>query len=339
MHIAIAGCSGVIGPHLIQWVLANSEATVVGCDAGYERLGDLLRSDRFAYYFADESNSDQLLRQLVGDADVLVDLRALEYAGDAGPPGSPRGGARAQMLLAAACADAKTRLVHVLSANMSSGADAPAAERVESPVAVGHATVRGGSRAGSDGAEPELLRGDASQVIRDYGTFSDLQFVVVRLSDVLGDQLEVVPRSSSLSSLERLRDAFLMGTDDLIELGGADLQKRNFVYVMDAASALGRIAVGRVAALPAVALEVGNPGIYMTRSDVARTVLEAYKARYWDRHSPTPRLAEVATDDCAPGASAPLIDISLAQSLLDWHPRWPLTGAIDDALPRLLGGH
>ena len=75
MQIAVLGAGGFVGSHLVEHLLSRGEHSVVGLDVSDEKLAGIYGSN-FTFYAADIQHSSHLLDEVVGAADIVVDLVA-----------------------------------------------------------------------------------------------------------------------------------------------------------------------------------------------------------------------------------------------------------------------
>jgi UDP-apiose/xylose synthase len=76
MRVALIGCGGFIGSHLLEALLPNPEYTVVGFDTDAAKIGHLLHHPRFTFHLGDAYLSGMLEPEIAA-ADVVVGLAAM----------------------------------------------------------------------------------------------------------------------------------------------------------------------------------------------------------------------------------------------------------------------
>ncbi len=310
MHVLVTDCGGLIGPSLIRWLLANSDAVVVGTNERHERLSDLLEAPRFTFYVAASGEYDALARDLLDHTDVVVSLAAVEYANALSPAATE---ARADLIRS--CAALKARLIYVTTAEAATG-------------------VSDGLSQPASGLATPRLSGETERLIVAHGTIDQLDYVIVRTFGIITDHLDIIPASQGGGVLTRLRRALLGRNPAEIPIEAADRIPRAFVALDDAAEWLGRLVLDQGERTTREVLDLACPANSASPADVAQIALARFSARHWNGRDPLPRLArQDVSGDPVPSTPAP--DTAKAVRLVGWRPHRPLNDVIDVAIEEL----
>ncbi len=334
-------CGGVLGPPLIRWLLAHSDTAIVGGGSNHERLADLLGEPRFSFYTLDGHQDSDLVASLIENADTVVDLSPLEQPIREHPSVAElEDQLRVRTEIVRLCADRGRRLVHVSSAEVY-GHGWPLAVRA-GPTTDADRQVREDEAplvSGPVGDEHLAAAHErmTQHLIYTYGQREALDFVILRVFDVLGELLECLPDRERPTPLAQVLGALSTGEGGTVRLEPADLYVRTVVYARDAAEAVGLVVEDQDGRTSGEVLNIGDPANRVSPADLARRTLGRYRDRYWDGESPLPRLAETDVVVADPEAQLRLPSVEKAVRLVGWRPRWALSDAIDAALTALFG--
>jgi nucleoside-diphosphate-sugar epimerase len=338
VRIFIIDCGGVLGVPLIRWLLEHSDASMVGSDRYHERLAELLRLPRLTYYAFGEQEEPELLRELIANSDVVVDLSSIEQRnGHLETVGELQEKLRRQTSRARECRDANVPLIHVSSAD------------VYGPIEPNGRTMNGRGQEDQPLHEDEALmvadpvdriesaRQNSERMIQQliyaYGTSGDLDYAVLRIFDTLSSELDMLPIRSTQPLLTQVRNVMLRGEGGALTVNRDDRRIRTFVYVEDVAACIGQMALDPVARSSRQVVNVGNPANQDSAYGVAQRLLDRYEQRAGADAYVRPTFHQF-------GASGndrlrrPSID--RARELLGWEPRWSLDAMIDAILDRLI---
>lgn len=333
-------CGGVVGPPLIRWLLAHTDAAIVGSGRHHERLAALLEEPRFSFYTLDGHEEPALVSSLVENTDIVVDLSPLEQpVHDRLSASELQEELRARTELVRLCADLGRRLVHVSSAEVYG-------HRWPTPVSPGPVTdadrqIREDEAplvSGPVGDEELAVSHErmTQHLIYTYGETESLDFAILRVFDVLGDRLETLPSNGGSLPIMAVRDALLTRDGRTVEMAPEDQYVRTLVFVEDVAEAVGLVVQNEGASATGAVLNVGDPSNRVSPADLARMVLERYQEHFWDGRSPLPTLAEPDIEVADRYLYLRLPSIDKAVRLVGWRPRWTLSAAVDAALEGLM---
>lgn len=332
-------CGGVLGPPLIRWLLDHTDAAIVGGGRSHEALASLLGEPRFSFYTLDGYQESGLVSTLIENADTVVDLGPLEQPVSEHPSTAElEEELRVRTEIVRVCAERGRRLVHVSSAEVYGR---------RWPLPVGPGPITDADRQVREDEAP-LVSGPVGDedlsaahermtqhLIYTYGETEALDFVILRVFDVLGEHLETLPERERRHPVSAIRDALLTGEARTVRLEPEDLYVRTLVYAVDAAEAIGMVVDDEQGHTAGEVLNIGDPANRVSPGDLARLVLARYRERHWDGRSALPRIAEVEVSVADPQAQLRLPSLEKVVRLVDWRPRWSLPDAIDAALAGL----
>ena len=341
MNICLLGCGGFIGSHLVEWLLENSDATIVGTDINDEKVRHLLHEPRFTYHHSDLRVDREFTEQLVREADVLVDLVAVasphKYVED--PLGVFELDFLENLRIVDLCTKTKTRLIQfstcevygrtwlsvvpegVIPDNVAACADVSMNED-DTPLILGPTDK---SRWIYSVSKQMLDR-----VIHASGEQRGLDYTIVRPFNFVGPRFDFLPsmrnNDPSPRAVAQFMDALLQGTDIKLVDGGAAL--RCYTYIDDASEAVGRMVLDRSGKTSRQTINVGNPRNEISVERLAHLMRDIFVSDFWDGESPLSDIVSVGHEeffgqgyqDC----DRRIPDISKARQLLDWEPVWDL---------------
>ena len=346
MRVCLLGTGGFIGSHLVEWLLRNSDAELVGTDIDHGKIRHLLGEPRFSFYSSDIRNDRQLTAYITESADVVVDLVAI-----ANPALYTRDPAQILELdflenvkVAQLCAETHTRLVQfstcevygktwlslvpdgLLTAEQRAAADVTMRED-DTPFITGpvHKTRWMYS------ASKQLLE----RAIHAYGLTDGLNYTIVRPFNIVGPRFDYLPSEGDDEQAPRMfaqfMDALLTGTQISLVDGGR--AQRSFVYIDDAVECIGPIVLDTSGVTSRQAINVGNPANETSIEALALLMRERYVDRYWDGRTPLSSIVDVSHERLFGAgyedSDRRVPDISKARALLGWEPRWNLSDLVD----------
>lgn len=341
MRACLLGCGGFIGSHMVEWLLRNTDAEVVGTDIDHTKIGHLLGQGRFTYYDSDIRHDSHLTRHLVETSDVVVDLVAI-----ANPAIYTRDPVHVfeldfleNLKVARLCAEQRTRLIQfstcevygktwlslvppgLIDPELAARADVTMREE-DTPLITGpvHKTRWIYS------ASKHLLE----RAIHAYGLSEGLEYTIIRPFNFIGPRFDYLPSATGGENPPRMfalfMDALLRGTSmSLVDGGHA---RRCFLYIDDAMECIGRILMDTRGVTSQQIFNVGNPRNEASVAEVAQLMYDIYRERYWDGTAPLPAVTSVSHEAFFgigyEDSDRRIPDIEKARRLLDWEPRWGL---------------
>ncbi len=76
-QIAVLGCSGFIGSHILRYLLKNTDYCITGIDVTHARIQDLLNHPRLSFIDADIYSDQSILRETISHCPTVISLAAL----------------------------------------------------------------------------------------------------------------------------------------------------------------------------------------------------------------------------------------------------------------------
>jgi len=307
VQVLITGCSGIIGPALIRWLLTNSDAMVVGTNEHHERLKGLLNVPRFTFYVATSGEYAELVRALLHPSDVVVSLSSTESISASDMERWVDQSAHDELVRS--CAAVGARLIYVTPAETIDAGPVPSEATVESDIIT------------------ELHR----RLLRPPEMDEPVDSVVVRTFGVISERLETIPRPPE-NTLTALMEALVDNTAVDIPIAAEDLSVHAFVAVEDVAECLGRLVLDDGSRTSGEVVDLANPSNAGSIADIAQVTLARFSARHWNGADPLPRIVDQRQSRTA---QYELPNTTRANRLTGWRPHRTLTDAIDAAVDHL----
>ncbi|HEX2958128.1 MAG TPA: bifunctional UDP-4-keto-pentose/UDP-xylose synthase [Chitinispirillaceae bacterium] len=76
-HIAVLGCSGFIGSHILHYLLKNTDYFITGIDIHHARIDNLKDHPRLSFVASDIYSEQELLRDTISRCSIVISLAAL----------------------------------------------------------------------------------------------------------------------------------------------------------------------------------------------------------------------------------------------------------------------
>lgn len=345
MRICLLGAGGFIGSHLAEWLLDHSEATIVGTDINDEKVAALHGDPRFTYIHSDIRTDRETTRRLVREAHVVVELVAVaspkKYVED--PLGVFELDFMENLRVVEMCAEEGTKLVQLSTCEVYGRTwlshVPPGAMDTEERAAC-DITMREDSTPlilGPTGVPRWIYAASKSmldRVIHAYGEQRGLDYTIVRPFNFVGPRFDFLPsqrHDDSPRAFAHFVDALLHGTPMKLVDGGRAL--RCYTYIDDAVEALGRIILDERGVTSRQVFNIGNPDNEISVEGLAHLMRDIYRDTFWDGITPLPDIVSVHRDDFFgkgyEDCDRRVPDITKAQTLLGWEPRWALHNLVD----------
>ena len=337
LRICLLGCGGFIGSHLVDWLLQNSDAELVGTDVSEEKIAHLQHHPRFTYHHSDIRRDRALTHQLISEADIVVDLVAVaspkQYVQN--PLEVFELDFMENLHVVQACADLETRLVQFSTCEVYGRTW----QGVTPEAALDPAAIAPADLAMSED-DTYLIVGPTDRsrwiyacskqmldrVIHAYGEQRGLDYSIINF---VGPRIDFLPSERNDDSprvFAHFMNALLFGTDMSLVDGGKAL--RTYTYIDDAVECIGRVVVDRSGVTSRQVLNVGSPRNEISVEGLAQLMHDLYVESHWDGRSALPAIVSVpheefygeGYEDC----DRRIPDIAKARALLGWEPRWGL---------------
>jgi len=335
-HVVVLGADGFIGSHLVDALLRDGTARVVGWDRELRRTGDLLGHPGYVFRHADLRDETGLLERDIDEADVVVNLAALcnpSLYGTRTIDVIESNFLHAEPVVRR-CAASGTRLVHLSTSEVfgrtlgswtpgiEPGIDSPLTtfDEDDTPFLLGplHRTRW------SYACAKQLLE----RLIEAYGRERGLRWSIVRPFNFLGPRMDFLPGEDG-EGVPRVLACFVHALVEreplvLVDGGGA---RRAFLHISEAVDGLLRI-LARPAACDRRVFHLGHPG---NETDI-RSLAVAMR-RIWADLRQDPSILDLPLRDVSSLAfygegyddsDRRMPGIENARSILGWEPKLDL---------------
>ena len=266
--VAIVGCGGFIGSHLLDAVLERTRWRVFGVDVDFYRLQHRLNHERCEFLCADLADPEVVAR--VAQCPLVVNLAAIctpsRYMGEA--PAVIRSNYDHPAALADACAKSGSWLVHFSTSEVYGKTAAESGELEEDSTALTFGPV---TASRWSYATAKLL------TERYIAGLPGLKWTVVRPFNFVGPYMDFMPGVDGEGIprvLANFSTALLRGEPLKLVNGGK--AKRCFTSVHDAVDFLFALFMADSGAAQSQAFNVGNPDNELTIAELAAKMRKIY---------------------------------------------------------------
>lgn len=265
--VALVGCGGFIGSHLLKAILERTQWRVFGVDLDSYRIQEHLANDRFEFMCADLSEPSVVAR--LAQFPIVVNLAAIctpsRYMAEAATV--IRSNYDHPARLADACAKSGSWLIHFSTSEIygKTAADSGLLEEDSSEITLGPVNASRWSYATAKLLTERYLVG-----------LKGLRWTVVRPFNFVGPYMDFMPGVDGEGIprvLANFSSALVRG--ETLNLVNGGVAKRSFTSVHDAIDFM--FCLFRVgAAAEGHAFNVGNPGNELTIAELASKMREIY---------------------------------------------------------------
>ncbi|MBR4915776.1 MAG: NAD-dependent epimerase/dehydratase family protein [Fibrobacter sp.] len=266
--VAIVGCGGFIGSHLLDAVLERTRWRVFGVDVDFYRLQHRLNHERCEFLCADLADPEVVAR--VAQCPLVVNLAAIctpsRYMGEA--PAVIRSNYDHPAALADACAKSGSWLVHFSTSEVYGKTAAESGELEEDSTALTFGPV---TASRWSYATAKLL------TERYIAGLPGLKWTVVRPFNFVGPYMDFMPGVDGEGIprvLANFSTALLRGEPLKLVNGGK--AKRCFTSVHDAVDFLFALFMADSGAAQSQAFNVGNPDNELSIAELAQKMRKIY---------------------------------------------------------------
>lgn len=354
MKILALGGGGFIGSHTVDWLLKNTNHTVVAYDLYDDKISDFLGHRRLTYLHGDIRNERERVNELIQDADVVVDLIA--YANPSLYVTMPLEvfhlNFTENLKIAEMCVEHGKRLVQFSTCEVYGKTVVPlVGADLKNPADPKYATFK-------EDASPMIL-GSVDQhrwiyacakqmlerILHAYGLEDRLRYSIIRPFNFIGPKIDYLP--SEQDGNPRVFSHFLesLKNSKPMTLVNGGMQQRSYTYIDDAVDCIVRIITDEHKVCNKHIFNIGSPGNETTIRDMAQMMRKIYAANWWDGSTALPEL-KVVSGEAFYGkgyddSDRRIPDITKARTLLGWEPKYDLAMTLemsmaywlDDAAP------
>ena len=341
MKVLCFGAGGFIGSHLTQKLLSEGH-TVTGFDLYTEKLRELLNHERLTFIQQDIRQNGFDIDELVDAADLVVDLIA--YANPGLYVKIPLEVFRLNFLenlkIVEACVNANKRLIQFSTSEVY-GKTLAQVNNNNLP----HEEARSCAVFSED--KTNFILGPVSKhrwiyacakellerVIHAYGLEMGFNYTIIRPFNILGPKIDYL--LSETDSIPRVfsffMDALINGTKMQLVDGGKN--QRCYTYIDDTIDCIYRIVENRGGVCDREIFNIGSPENEVSIRDLAQMMREIYADNFRNCDVPLPVITEVRAEDFYgdgyEDSDRRIPDITKAQTLLNWQPRWGIRETLE----------
>lgn len=269
MEILVLGAAGFIGSNLVEHLIREGVHEVVGVDISSEKLAGI-SGPGFQFIELDVTKNGDAIGELVGDADVVVDLVA--YANPSLYISTPLDVIRLNFVVNLEtiehCVQHGKRLFQYSTSEVYGKPSGPTYREDESDLIVGpiskHRWVYSASK--------QLLE----RVIHAYGLSGDLEYTVVRPFNFIGPRFDYLVPAGAMGgprAFSHFMSALLTGGPIRLVDGGE--QRRSFTHIDDANDAFS-VLLDSPGAINE-AFNIGNPANDVSIREAVALMMRLYE--------------------------------------------------------------
>ena len=342
MKILNLGCSGFVGSHITERLLAEGH-TVIGVDVCSDKIEKFIDHENLVFIEDDIRNQRLNLDELVKASDLVIDLIAYANPGlyIKIPLEVFRLNFAENLKIAEACVRHKKRLLqfsscevygktvaNIIKDELSNPEDPRYAlfSEDKSDFILGHV----GKHRWIYACAKQLLE----RVIHAYGIEQGFQYTIIRPFNFIGpkidyllDETDGIPRVFSF-----FMDALISGTQMKLVNGGH--HRRCYTYIDDAIECIYRIVENPGNVCDKQIFNIGTPENEITMRELAVMMREIYAEKLLSPSSSLlPEIVEVSAEDFYgegyEDSDRRIPDITKANRLLGWKPKWNLRDMLE----------
>jgi UDP-apiose/xylose synthase len=338
-QIAVLGCSGFIGSHILRYLLKNTDYYIIGIDLHHTRINDLLNHPQLTFVNADIYSEQGILRDTIAQCSTVISLAALcnpsLYIET--PVEVIESNYIKPYQILNLCAQYGTWLIHFSTCEVYG----------KSKEALLH-DISAGS-----GSEPDIFNEDRSQMIVGpvqaqrwcyavakqlyertlyaWGIQKGLKYTIVRPFNFIGPQMDYIPGIDG-DGVPRVMACFMKAllSNTALKLVDGGMSRRCFTFIDDAVDAVAAILRSPETSTNQI-FNIGNPSNEITIKELAHQMITLYNELIT---TPIKRQAvEIVSSGEFYGkgyedSDRRIPDISKAMQLLQWYPKVNLETAL-----------
>jgi UDP-apiose/xylose synthase len=340
-QIAVLGCSGFIGSHILRYLLNTTDYHITGIDLNNSRIHDLLNHPRLAFIQADIYSEPKILHDLISKSSIVISLAALcnpsLYIET--PVDVIESNYIKPYQLLNLCVEYGSWLIHFSTCEVYGKSK----ETLLSDIVNG-----------SDG-KPDIFNEDHSQMIVGpvqaqrwcyavakqlyertlyaWGIQKGLTYTIIRPFNFIGPRMDYIPGVDG-EGVPRVMACFMKAllSNAPLQLVDGGVSRRCFTFIDDAVDAVAAILNNRDTSKNQI-FNIGNPSNEITIKDLAHLMISIYKELTVDNKSTQKNCVEVVSSREFYGegyedSDRRVPDITKAMKLLEWYPKVDLETAL-----------
>ena len=346
--VALVGCNGFVGSHLVRRLLADTVWTVRGIDRETHRVEGLRDHPRFAFTTGDYRDAQWLNGALPG-CDAVINLASLCNPAlyNTQPLAVMDSNFRHPLALVEACARHRLPLIHLSSSEVH-GRTLASYGATDGATGGTTGTATGEESLLSEERSPYLLGplhesrwsyAAAKQLLERYihaHGEQGLPWTIVRPFNFVGPHMDYLPGVDGEGTprvIACFMEALLQGRPLTLVDGGTN--RRCFTGIDDAVEALFRILL-RLDRCDGQVINIGNPANETTIAGLAEQMRNLFARWRGCDLDEIPAQQNVSSEEFYGAGYADsdrrLPDISRARDLLDWNPKVQLDTALAETI-------
>ncbi len=350
MKILLLGGGGFIGCHMAPKLLRSADREVYCYDLSDDKIQDSLEDPRFTYIHGDIRFDHDRVEQLIQNADVVIDLIA--YANPALYVAMPLDvfhlNFTENLKIAEYCVAHRKRLIQfstceVYGKTVASLLHDQLPDRDNPAYAVFQedttAFILGpvNKHRWIYSCAKQLLE----RVIHAYGLEGKLNYTIIRPFNFIGPRIDFLPseQDGNPRVFSHFLNALTTGTPMKLINGGH--QRRAYTYIDDAVDCIVRIVENAGGVCDKGIFNIGSPDNEISIRDLSFKMQDLYRRHWWDGHTDLPEPIEVSGEtfygEGYDDSDRRIPDITKAQQLLGWQPRYNLDQTLERSMAYWLG--
>lgn len=348
MHIVLLGAGGFIGSHLADRLLRTTDYEVEGFDLSDQKLQEVKAAPRFAFVRGDIRREQGVVREMIARSDVVVDLIA--HANPSLYVSRPLEVFELNFLenlrVAQACVAMQKRLVQFSSCEVYGKTLASVCpDDLKDPSDPRLAVFREDTSHFIVGPvhKQRWIYSCAKQllerIIHAHGLRDGLQWTIIRPFNLIGPRIDYLPteQAGNPRVFSHFMAALLEGTQMKLVDGGH--RRRCYSYIEDAMDCIVQIIENPGGVCDREIFNIGSPANEISIRDLACRMRDIYARKFLRPGQRLPDIVEVDSADFYgdgyDDSDRRIPDISKAQALLHWQPRY----TIDETLELSMAGY
>jgi UDP-apiose/xylose synthase len=339
--IAILGCGGFIGSHLIEAILAKSNFECIGIDTDNAKLSNIKESSRFKFIQGDIYSLDETSK-VIDWSDIVISLAAICNPAyyNTEPVRVIESNYDKPVRIVRECSKKKKWLIHFSTSEVygkteaalncdTGGRDIVLSEE-SSHLILGAVSKQRWSYA----CAKQLLE----RMIYAHGFEEGLDYTIIRPFNFIGQRMDFIPGIDG-EGIPRVIACFMEALikNQPLKIVDGGRNKRVFTDIEDAVDAVLKIISQPQAACRKI-LNIGNPSNELSIRELAVKMMELYPAVSGKRIGSASRLLDVTAEEFYGAgyddSDRRIPDITTMQKLFAWNPKYNT----DDTLKRTMTG-